>query len=1300
MDKFTFVIDGPTLGNPYLEDTFFRSCVQRHFHQEKERDDIHRDFLLFGHRLHTDLLVKSNDGEENPPKFKQINVYGEHVNDIQLTMGWKMQAAATVEEGLVSIPYPFVDNYGYLKPILGQLDSISNNNTAETDWNALHQNRDLLNRITTSFLANNNTNLIPNNIDIPNLPPKPVYQHSNLATGRARLHAFMKNLLYTPSSSMQSCPNAMTDGFSRLMTQMFLNPKLFGQSQSFQKKMNHPSLHPRVLLANINEVRENGRIPEPEMEGSVYRALLRAIPFDELLTIQATHYALATTTSKTSENPMAAFQPAYTTPISVAYSSLMQHGAKIVYADLNQDCEPEIEALRSNTLRTIFTPRDATGVNKNVSTQANPDSKRQPRRKADYIPHFGGSGQWMTSARGGSDVSSGSTAIALPLSFNADIFAGVDQTNIYPTSSPPSSSPPTPTPSTTTGTAPVQSKLPKIHQYKFDQGTNTIQSQRIFGLYGLKYFTSAIDSKFTITLARVLTEETWDLACQKLNRRHKTTRFSQISKPAIFNKILIPDPNHHASATYSCKGIFPYADFTIGSSFNSNNQNPNMATSPSPPSTKRLVLNTNHGEVMDNLDPLHQILQNIPLTCFLIYIKSDDNILNNITLQRLKEKLGTKQLPTAELLLGGSIALRISEYGRGVPLISLLFNLSRLHNSISACGYPARLLMLNRSYAKKRYVFGSHLTANPAHLNTLSTLTTYSWLITNSTLELSSLQGVVEAVGVIRHYYEKEFNLPYQQWAKSTAFAPTITKAPPSNHINGSRMVPFSSPTDIGQKLFVVGEFILSSIYNLFLQMKHSLSLPTPDFQQFNPNQLDRITFLTKLTSSTAPPGHPAQTIETTKFHQLITSAHQTLLSILPQLETLLRISTPISKLSTAEYASTTATQLTQLFGALGYMEDSRIPRLLRDTFVLAIWEGTKSVCAHDFIRAITYRPLPPSSRQSSTKHADPSLQYRVIDVGIITLVKQIVNAKIDRLKTVFNTVFPPSVMSPIGQERAVENHNVINTISQLEHVKIVKRVVPVELLNVLEYEFPFITTQMVLDTTQNMFRTTTSQIKLMLDQWVAFLLSIESTQMVAQVEEMMTTNSSNHQSDPKSIVATVRRAKQLILEQHCVSIAQGLYQIQSVVSLLEHAMYYMTLDQEQSEMESPESDSKNDPSHQHVFFKRLQITQTYGLPILFACYRLVADSPYLTMGGANNKGWHSPLNQHQNSPPSPRTPSTPFINSSQLSLGYESTTASSTSALPIPQLATTHLYRLLNQLIAMDELPLLPVDQLLQSRL
>jgi alkylation response protein AidB-like acyl-CoA dehydrogenase len=66
-----------------------------------------------------------------------------------------------------------------------------------------------------------------------------------------------------------------------------------------------------------------------------------------------------------------------------------------------------------------------------------------------------------------------------------------------------------------------------------------------------------------------------------------------------------------------------------------------------------------------------------------------------------------------------------------------------------------------------------------------------------------------------------------------------------------------------------------------------------------------------------------------------------------------LRIVAPLAKLATGKLAVSSASEYVECFGGAGYVEDTGVPRLLRDAQVLPIWEGTTNVLSLDVIRAI-----------------------------------------------------------------------------------------------------------------------------------------------------------------------------------------------------------------------------------------------------------------------------------------------------------------------------------------------------------
>jgi hypothetical protein len=67
----------------------------------------------------------------------------------------------------------------------------------------------------------------------------------------------------------------------------------------------------------------------------------------------------------------------------------------------------------------------------------------------------------------------------------------------------------------------------------------------------------------------------------------------------------------------------------------------------------------------------------------------------------------------------------------------------------------------------------------------------------------------------------------------------------------------------------------------------------------------------------------------------------------------LLRFAATLAKASTAKLAVASASEVVECFGGPGYIEDTGIPRLLRDSQVLPVWEGTTNVLSLDVVRAL-----------------------------------------------------------------------------------------------------------------------------------------------------------------------------------------------------------------------------------------------------------------------------------------------------------------------------------------------------------
>ena len=83
--------------------------------------------------------------------------------------------------------------------------------------------------------------------------------------------------------------------------------------------------------------------------------------------------------------------------------------------------------------------------------------------------------------------------------------------------------------------------------------------------------------------------------------------------------------------------------------------------------------------------------------------------LNGIRIQRLKNKLGTRAVPTAEVELNNMRGYLIGEEGKGVKVISTMLNVTRVHNAVGAAAGFGRGLAIVRAYSKVRQVAGGHL---------------------------------------------------------------------------------------------------------------------------------------------------------------------------------------------------------------------------------------------------------------------------------------------------------------------------------------------------------------------------------------------------------------------------------------------------------------------------------------------------------------------------------------------------------------------------------------------------------------
>ncbi|HJS21250.1 MAG TPA: acyl-CoA dehydrogenase family protein [Steroidobacteraceae bacterium] len=110
------------------------------------------------------------------------------------------------------------------------------------------------------------------------------------------------------------------------------------------------------------------------------------------------------------------------------------------------------------------------------------------------------------------------------------------------------------------------------------------------------------------------------------------------------------------------------------------------------------------------------------LALFYVETRDAEGRLQGIRIERLKDKLGTRKVPTAELTLDGTPAELVAGTSHGTRDIEPMLRITRAWNSVCACAFMRRGIALATSYARRRRVFGAALIDQPLHRDTLAAL--------------------------------------------------------------------------------------------------------------------------------------------------------------------------------------------------------------------------------------------------------------------------------------------------------------------------------------------------------------------------------------------------------------------------------------------------------------------------------------------------------------------------------------------------------------------------------------------------
>jgi alkylation response protein AidB-like acyl-CoA dehydrogenase len=139
----------------------------------------------------------------------------------------------------------------------------------------------------------------------------------------------------------------------------------------------------------------------------------------------------------------------------------------------------------------------------------------------------------------------------------------------------------------------------------------------------------------------------------------------------------------------------------------------------------------------------------VPLRLPLIRSPSDPTPLltsNNVLVHRLKNKIGTHILPTAELSLEATEGYLIGNLGQGVKNISPVLNITRLWSATASIGNLRKCLAIATSYARVRAIQGGSLLLKdaPIHVEQLASVNLLYRALTHLTFSVVRLLGKVE----------------------------------------------------------------------------------------------------------------------------------------------------------------------------------------------------------------------------------------------------------------------------------------------------------------------------------------------------------------------------------------------------------------------------------------------------------------------------------------------------------------------------------------------------------------------------
>jgi alkylation response protein AidB-like acyl-CoA dehydrogenase len=96
-------LEGPRIGNIYLEDTALLSYLETH--PISKNQVFQKELERLGDRFATVYLDAARQAQQNHPRLEQFDSYGRRIDKLHLSEGWKQLGKYSSEDGIVAMAY-------------------------------------------------------------------------------------------------------------------------------------------------------------------------------------------------------------------------------------------------------------------------------------------------------------------------------------------------------------------------------------------------------------------------------------------------------------------------------------------------------------------------------------------------------------------------------------------------------------------------------------------------------------------------------------------------------------------------------------------------------------------------------------------------------------------------------------------------------------------------------------------------------------------------------------------------------------------------------------------------------------------------------------------------------------------------------------------------------------------------------------------------------------------------------------------------------------------------------------------